>query len=152
MADFRKGGYLNPGIHELRFRDSETSSAKPAGAVRIEIFVGLLEPGKEAPSFPRPLGIGFHGYIRSYTRSPFRIEYPLSEKPMQVAYWGRWANSAGETGPFSRAVVAPIDGRDWSRYSLPEPEDQLSMRRGSTVIVTNARPILPGAEPMPDAA
>jgi hypothetical protein len=151
LMTYRGMHMWTPGIHMLRFTDAASTSAKPEGAARLELFAGFLEPGGSAPLRPRPLGMGYHGYIRSYTRSPIRVEYPLSDKPMQVVYWARWANSAGETGPFSQALVTPVDGRDWSRYTLPEPEDQLSTRLRSTVIVTSAQRVLPAAEPTPSS-
>src|SRR5688500_14990871 len=84
-------------------------------------------------------------YLRSYTRSPIKVEYPKSERPMRVVYWGRWANATGETGPFSSPLAASFEGSDWSRFALPGPADGAGSPHllEQKVIITSARRELP---------
>ena len=49
-------------------------------------------------------------YLRSYTRSPIKVVPPIANVPMRVVYWGRWADSLGNVGPFSATAVAWIEG------------------------------------------
>jgi hypothetical protein len=90
--------------------------AKPVGAARLELFVGLVAPGGPIPPVPdvRPSGGSDCPvcYVRSFTRSPMVVEWPtawLGAKPMLVVYWGRWADVTGEVGPWSMAVPACLE-------------------------------------------
>ena len=136
-----------PGMHVIHFFDAAVSGtiAKPDGAARLELFVDLVPPGEPIPEHPGQRHGGMTWYLRSYTRSPMRVEYPKSETPMRVVYWGRWASATGETGAFSRPLVAPIEGRDWSRLVLPAPAgaDGQQGRIEQKVIITSARRELP---------
>lgn len=94
--------------HELTFT-SRDFKAKPEGAVRVEVFCDLIAPEAEVPEYPgaggsRPF------YLRSYTRSPVRLYPPIANAPMRVVYWARWADTAGNVGPFSATAVGWIEG------------------------------------------
>jgi hypothetical protein len=121
------------------------SGAKPEGAARLELFVDLIPPGEPIPNHPghRHGGLGF--YLRSFTRSPLKVEYPKTDSPMRVVYWGRWASSTGEPGPFSRALVAPIDMMYWSQFALPGPTQNALQgpHIEQKVLITSARRELP---------
>src|SRR5205085_2414541 len=56
-------------------------------------------------------------YLRSYTRSPIVLTPPMPRVPMRVVYWGRWADSVGNVGPFSATAVGWIEGG--VHHSLP---------------------------------
>jgi hypothetical protein len=104
--------------HELEFRGFDLSSSKrPAGAVRLELFVDLIPPEEPIPSHPGANHGGRPWYLRSYSRSPIVVAPPMTRVPMRVVYWGRWADSTGEFGPFSATAVAWIEGG--SSHFLP---------------------------------
>jgi hypothetical protein len=95
--------------------------AKPRGAARVEIYVDLVPVGEAPPlrpGLPGERATGTSGgpwYLRSYTTNPIRIVHPLPgapDEPRLVVYWARWADATGEVGPWSRGVVARVEG--WS--------------------------------------
>ena len=90
--------------------------AKPRGAVRLELFYMWLEAGQKPPKYPDDRA----RYLRSYTRTPIEVEFPVPPRPMLLVYWGRWADSRGEVGPFSPAVRARPEG--WSEEPIVEVE------------------------------
>lgn len=98
------------GLHVLRFIDEFGSGtrAKPAGAARLELFVGLVWPNDPTPNHPRELSGGPFWYLRSFTKSPIRATYPLPAEPMRVVYWARWADATGDFGPFSKTCDASV--------------------------------------------
>ncbi len=89
-----------------------SSSAKPHGAVRLELFVELVPVGEAVPSHPGERSGGRLWYLRSYTTSRFEVAVPVMDDgtPMVVCYWGRWADSSGGFGPFSQTCVARVEG------------------------------------------
>jgi hypothetical protein len=100
-------------MHELKFRSLDGMKAKAAGAARLELFVDLVHPDDPVPAHPgASLNIsgGRPWYLRSYTRSPIVLVPPMARVPMRVVYWGRWADSCGGVGPFSKTVVAWVEG------------------------------------------
>ena len=96
----------------------------------------LVPPNDPIPDYPGRRHGGMQWYLRSYTRSPIKVEYPKSERPMRVVYWGRWANATGETGPFSKTCEGPVVG--WSNAGALEDK-----RKGSRVVVSLRRRALP---------
>ena len=104
-------------VHELAFVAWDHSPAKPPGAVRLELFVDLIPPDEPIPAYPGANHASRPWYLRSYTRSPVRLTPPMARVPMRVVYWGRWADSAGNVGPFGATAVAWIEGG--SHASLP---------------------------------
>lgn len=92
------------------------SNAKPRGAVRLELFVGLVPPewaaARKIPVHPDQLGGGPLWYVRSFTTSRFEVEFPrmADGSSMLVVYWGRWADARGGVGPFSKTCVARVEG------------------------------------------
>jgi hypothetical protein len=105
-------------VHELEFYDARTfKHTRPEGAVRLELFVDLIPPEEPIPAHPGANYGGRPWYLRSYTRSPIRLEPPMAREMMRVVYWGRWADSTGEVGPFSATAVAWMEGG--SRACLP---------------------------------
>jgi hypothetical protein len=137
--------WSTPGWHVITFNDLIVSAkrAKPDGASRLELFVDLVPLDEPWPNMPGDRHGGLAFYLGSYTRTPFKIAYPKTNVPMRVVYWGRWANNTGETGPFSRPLVAPLDSEMWS-HLLPGPEDEArGPRVEQRVIITSARRALP---------
>lgn len=104
------GGGSAP-MHELRFSASSAiNRAKPAGAVRLEVFVDLVPPDEPIPTHPGANLGGRPWYLRSFTRSPIRLVPPIANVPMRVVYWARWADSLGNVGPFSETAVGWVEG------------------------------------------
>lgn len=107
----------SPVRHILEYGNDfdHSSNAKPHGAVRLELFVGLVPPQLAAegkvPAHPRQLSCG-PWYLRSFSSSRFEIEFPVLSDgtAMLVVYWGRWADSRGNVGPFSKTCVARVEG------------------------------------------
>lgn len=108
-------------LHELRFygHDSRTQ-ARPEGAVRLELFVDLVPPDEPIPARPGANHGGRPWYLRSYTRSPILLTPPMARVPMRVVYWARWADSAGNVGPFSATAVAWIEGGTIHHLGVPK--------------------------------
>lgn len=105
-----EGGGAGP-MHELSFKPMKAfTSGKPAGAVRLELFVDLVPPHEPIPRHPGANLGGRPWYLRSYTRSPIVLAPPTTRVPMRVMYWGRWADSTGNVGPFSATAVAWVEG------------------------------------------
>ena len=97
-------------VHELSFCAFDRSGVKPNGAVRIELFVDLVGPEEPIPAHPGANHGSRPWYLRSFTRTPIKLTPPLARVPMRVVYWGRWADSLGNVGPFSATAVAWIEG------------------------------------------
>jgi hypothetical protein len=126
-------------VHELEFRAWDCSAAKPPGAVRLELFVDLVPPDEPIPAHPGANHGSRPWYLRSYTRSPVRLTPPIARVPMRVVYWGRWADSLGNVGPFGATAVAWIEGG--SHQHLP----------GGTGIALCGRRPVPVLEDVPAA-
>lgn len=94
--------------HELKF-SSQDYKSKPEGATRLELFVDLISPEAAVPEHP---GVGGTRpfYLRSYARSPIRLFPPIANVPMRVVYWARWADTAGNVGPFSKTAAGWVEG------------------------------------------
>ena len=122
------------GIHVIKFfggRDSDVIKksdsmvdmrrAKPDGAVRIELYFDMVPVGESVPRLPNERG--WPKYLRSYTRSPMEVEFPLPVgEPMLLVYWARWADSTGEVSRWSKPCVARVEGWTATRPALPEGE------------------------------
>src|SRR5206468_1628916 len=109
------------------------ANPKIPAVVKMELGVNLREGKAKQLTVPPEAPIPAHPganlasrpwYLRSYTRSPIRIIPPLARMPMQVVYWGRWADSAGNVGPFSATAVAWIEGGSHHRLSPAIAWDQ----------------------------
>ncbi len=111
------------GVHVLKFFDYESTNikevgkirrAKPECVVRLELFVGLVPMGQPIPKHPGECfrSGGFMTYMRSFTKSPMEVNFPIPAEPMFVVYWAKWADSAGNTSRFSKTCVARVEG--WS--------------------------------------
>lgn len=96
-------------MHELSFHSLDRKP-KPPGAVRIELFVDLIPPDERIPTHPAANHASRPWYWRSYTRSPIVLAPPMARVPMRVVYWGRWADSTGNVGPFSATAAGWIEG------------------------------------------
>ena len=125
--------------HVLKFLDEVGcgTRAKPAGAVRLELYVELVAQNEPLPRHPGELGRPW--YLRSFTRNPMVVEFPVPTTSMKVVYWAKWANATGETGPWSETCVAPAEG--WSNAAALEDK-----RKGSRVVVSLRRRALPLVE------
>jgi hypothetical protein len=97
-------------MHELSFFAANWNRARPEGAVRLELFIDLVPPDEPVPAHPGANQGGRPWYLRSFTRSPIRLMPPLATVPMRVVYWGRWADSTGNVGPFSATAAGWIEG------------------------------------------
>jgi hypothetical protein len=108
------GPATKQGMHLLEFREEQfsRSRAKPNGAVRLELFVGLVGPGEQPPRVPGDATKGpvRSWYVRSFTTNPIRVKHPVPPSPMLVVYWARWADATGDVGEFSPPVRARIEG------------------------------------------
>ncbi len=105
-------------MHELQFSEIHNwSRKKPEGVERLELFVDLLPVDEPIPGHPGANHGGRPWYLRSFTRSPIVLAPPMTRVPMRVVYWGRWADSTGNVGPFSATAVAWIEGG--SSHMLP---------------------------------
>ena len=109
------GRGMGSGVHLIKFFDVDEwgnyRRAKPEGAARLELFVGFVAPGEPIPKHPAEASGGWPLYLRSYTRSPAEVEFPMPRSgPMMVVYWGRWADATGEVGPFSATLEAHVEG------------------------------------------
>jgi hypothetical protein len=102
----------NSGLHQLHFSEAYAfiNKSKPNGAVRIELFVDLVAPGQPIPQFPGQYLGGRPWYLRSFSRSPFKVRHPMPPVPMLVVYWARWADARGNVGPFSQTCVTRSEG------------------------------------------
>jgi hypothetical protein len=127
-----EAGDLTPGsgsgIHVIRFLDASnggltlkksdtkltTRRAKPDGAVRVELFCDMIPPGERVPRVPTERG--WPKYLRSFTRSPMEVKFPIPSEPMLIVYWAKWADSTGETSRWSRPCVARLEG--WTSQPL----------------------------------
>ena len=116
--------------------------AKPAGAVRLELYVELVAPDEPLPRHPGELGRPW--YLRSFTRNPMPVEFPVPTTPMKVVYWARWANATGETGPWSKTCAACVEG--WPNAAALEDK-----RKGSRVVVSLRRRAIPLLEQSEEA-
>ena len=104
-------------VHELEFKAYDSGTSRPEGAVRLELFVDLVPPEEKIPSHPGANLASRPWYLRSYTRSPVKLTPPIARVPMRVVYWGRWADSSGNVGPFSATAAGWIEGG--SHHGLP---------------------------------
>ncbi len=112
-------------VHELAFNAGYgMSQAKPEGAARLELFVGLIPPDQPAPIHPVQDQGTRVWYLRSYTRSPIKLHPPIPRVPMLVVYWGRWADSTGNVGPFCKAVTSRLEGLTSAASPLLGAKDQ----------------------------
>ncbi|MDQ3441873.1 MAG: hypothetical protein M3478_16140, partial [Planctomycetota bacterium] len=139
----KRGWEVHNNRHLIRFADSTRahSEAKPDGAARLELFVGVIPAGEMAPDAPSPRFGGHPMYLRSYSRSPIDVDYPKFAGPVQVVYWGRWASATGETGPFSRTLAVPVDAFA-QQPALPDRTNR-GLAEQQTVFVTTVRRELP---------
>ncbi len=103
--------------HELTFTSRDYTS-KPDGAVRLELFVSLISPDVKVPQYANSEGAPMPVYLRSYTKSPIRLQPPMANKPMRVIYWARWADAQGNVGPFSETAAGWIEGGSHHLMSL----------------------------------
>jgi hypothetical protein len=91
-----------PGSQTLRFTDSTTptSRAKPPGVSLMELWVAIGEDEAEDRSTARSIGL--------FTKNPIGIAFQEADNQKIATYWGRWANSKGQYGPWSSKVAMTI--------------------------------------------
>ena len=53
-------------------------------------------------------GIGEARSIGLYTKNPIGVAFDEADNTKIATYWGRWANSKGQYGPWSSAVSMTI--------------------------------------------
>jgi len=86
-----------PGVHTLRYNDAMTpeSSAKPFGAVGLELFIAVGDAPVTDPKEARLYG--------RFTRNPVTVNFAASDDRKKVTYFGRWTSQRGGVGPWSIA-------------------------------------------------
>ena len=95
--------------HELTF-ESVAGRPRPPGATRLELFVDLIPPDTDAPTYYKTSGPVRPIYMRSFTKSPIRLVPPMADVPMRVVYFARWADANGDVGPMSGPVAGWVEG------------------------------------------
>lgn len=109
-----QGNTLHGAQHILEYGSDfdRSSSAKPHGAARLELFVELVPMGEAIPAHPAERSGGRLWYLGSFTTKRFEVAFPVMADgtPMMVCYWGRWADASGGVGPFSRTCVTRVEG------------------------------------------
>lgn len=95
--------------HELGFGALD-GSARPRGAVRLELFVDLIPADVSVQAHYRDGLPSRPVYVRSYTKSPIRLVPPMADVPMRVIYFARWADADGNVGPMTGAVEGWVEG------------------------------------------
>jgi hypothetical protein len=90
------------GSQTLRFSDSTTpdSRAKPFGAQMLELRVNIAETAGGEAEEARPCGI--------YSKNPIGVAFNPADNKKVATYWGRWANTKGQFGPWSLPVSMTI--------------------------------------------
>jgi hypothetical protein len=116
------------------------SRAKPRGAARLELFFEWVAEGQEVPKHPADLS-GWPRFLRSFTRTPIEVEFPMPPTPMLIVYWARWCDSRGNVGPFSHAVVAGWEGRSQAPGLIAGGLPRLPQQQ--KVVITSQRMELP---------
>jgi hypothetical protein len=119
------------GVHVLKFWNEYDSSttinrsssnavrrAKPDGAVRVELYFDMIPAGEPVPQVP--FERGWPKYLRSFTKSPMEVEFPVPSQPMLIVYWAKWADSTGETSRWSKTCVARVEGWSATAPALPD--------------------------------
>jgi hypothetical protein len=141
----KRGWQVMSNRHLIRFTDSERthSEAKPDGAAALELFADVIPSGAPAPGMPS-MRYGAHPmYLRSYSRSPMDVDYPKFAEAVQVVYYARWVSATGETGPFSRPLIVPVDAFA-TQPALPDHHAGRALPAvEQTVFVTTVRRELP---------
>lgn len=87
---------MGAGWHALRYSNpyAESSSAKPFGAARLELWMAVTELGQK-PSLAIARSVG------SFTRSRFIVDHQPEDNGKTATYWGRWVGSRNDVGPWS---------------------------------------------------
>ena len=96
-----------PRQHELRFVDSGDTlkKGKPAGAIGLQLFCQVSEPGVPAPA--DPLSGRFQSLV---TRPTFRMTFTAAEVDKRAHYYARWYTFTGLTGPWSQVASMTVAG------------------------------------------
>ena len=91
-----------PGSQTLRFTDSITPTrrAKPPGVSLMELWVAIGADEAEDRTTARSIGL--------FTKNPIGIAFEEADNQKIATYWGRWANSKGQYGPWSAKVAMTI--------------------------------------------
>jgi hypothetical protein len=87
-----------PHAHTLRYRDSMTpeSSAKPFGAVGLELFIAVGDEPVKDPKEARLYG--------RFTKNPMTVKFDAVDDGRVASYFGRWTSQRGDVGPWSAPV------------------------------------------------
>jgi hypothetical protein len=115
-------GGTNSTVHELKFTPGfDIRGEQPRdGAVRIELFADLVEPGAPIPSHPGEFLGGRPWYLGSFTKSPIKVAPPIPPVPMLAVYWVRWADSRCRVGRFSKTCQGGwVGARQATQATLP---------------------------------
>jgi hypothetical protein len=148
-ADGEFGLGNGSGVHVLKFRAEQegtglTSSSRPNGATRLELFVGFIPQGGALAYTPQEyqqMGYGWPVYLRSYATSPIEARFPMPSEPMLIVYWARWANNKGDHGRFCQTCFARVEG--WSKGTANLPEHtQATVQHGAQHALPAAAPFM----------
>ena len=90
--------------HSVAFADQNTlrSKAKPDGVSGCQIWVKI-------GGVP-PVNVSEMTFLALDTRTPYTAEYDGDDAGKTAHYWGRWANTKGEPGPWSETASATVGG------------------------------------------
>lgn len=91
-----------PGVHTLRFADSNTPDrrGKPAGTIGLQLFVAVATGSVNDPAVAP-----FKAFV---TRQPYGVVFDASSSGKLATYFARWQNAKGEAGPWSNPTTFTI--------------------------------------------
>lgn len=94
-----------PRRHVIHFRDAAmpTKKAKPPGVMGVEISVKTLPVGQPVPLDPDDFRL-----MALATRTPYTLEFDVSDGGKNAHYLLRWVNTRGEKGPWSATASATV--------------------------------------------
>ncbi|MGB7159019.1 MAG: hypothetical protein WBD40_13200, partial [Tepidisphaeraceae bacterium] len=108
------GGAASP-VHELQcYGAAGPGSGRPGGAVRLELYMALVPPDAEVPAGPSGVYGEHPWHLGGFARSRFKVEPRIPNVPMLIVYWGRWAGSNNDMGPWSATCATRIEG--WPQH------------------------------------
>ncbi len=91
-----------PGSQTLRFSDANTpdSRRKPFGAQMLELRVAVAETVVTDVALAKPCGI--------FSKNPIGVAFDNADNKKVASYFGRWADTKGEVGPWSLPISMAI--------------------------------------------
>lgn len=87
--------------HTIHFTDFDGSLAKPKGVRGCQIWMKIGSVVVDLSELT---------YIVTCTKSPYIHHFNGADAGKPVYYWLRWENTRGQTGPWSNAIMATVQG------------------------------------------